>query len=100
VVAILATLAAISASALAPMVGRYRQMVAAEAVAQLVSEARVEAVVPGAFTEPEFRPNGYTQDLLDTELQVGPAGAPTTRITIRSYGPICAEPMALVRPCP
>jgi prepilin-type N-terminal cleavage/methylation domain-containing protein len=161
VVAILAILAAISGSALAPMVGRYRQMVAAEAAAQLVSQARVEArqqgrcyrvqvtaggvpvapgtpgdalhvvrrdsadcqtgtptlvadtrlsdvrlpqgieaLVPGAFSEPEFRPNGYTQNQSDTELQVGPAGAPSTRITIRSYGPICAGPITPVQPCP
>jgi prepilin-type N-terminal cleavage/methylation domain-containing protein len=161
VVAILAILAAISATALGPMVGRYRQMVAAEAVAQIVSQARVEArqqgrcyrvqvtaagtpvapgtpgdamhvvrrdsadcqtstptlvadarfsdvrlpqgiqaLVPSTFTEPEFRPNGYTQDQLDTEVQVGPAGAPNTRITIRSYGPICAGPITPVQPCP
>ena len=43
VVAILAILAAISATAIGPMVARYRQMVSAEAAAQLVSQARVEA---------------------------------------------------------
>lgn len=161
VVAILAILAAISATAVGPMVARYRQMVSAEAVAQIVSQARVEArqqgrcyrvqvtlagapvppgtpgdalhvvrrnsadcetgtptlvadtrfsdvrlppgiqaLVPGVSTEPEFRPNGYTQDGLDTEIQVGPAGAPTTRVTIRSYGPICANSISVVVPCP
>jgi prepilin-type N-terminal cleavage/methylation domain-containing protein len=161
VVAILAILAAISASALAPMVARYRQMVAAEAVAQLVSQARVEArqqgrcyrvqvllagapvlpgtagdtlhavrrnsadcqtatptlvadsritdvrlpqglqaLVPATLTEPEFRPNGYTQNGLNTEIQVGPTGAPTTRVAIVSYGPICSGPVTPVQPCP
>jgi len=162
VVAILAILAAISATAMGPMVARYRQMVSSEAVAQIVSQARVEArqqgrcyrvqvtaagvpvapgtpgdalhvvrrdsadcqnptpvlvadtrfsdvrlpqgiqaLVPGTSTEPEFRPNGYTQNGLDTEIQVGPAGAPTTRVTIRSYGPICASSTAIVAPpCP
>jgi len=161
VVAILAILAAISATAVGPMVSRYRQMVSAEAAAQLVSQARVEArqqgrcyrvqvtaagtpvapgtpgdalhvvrrsnadcktttpalvadlrfsdvrlpvgiqaLVPTGSTEPEFRPNGYTQDGLDTELQVGPAGAPTTRITIRSFGPICANLMSAAVTCP
>jgi prepilin-type N-terminal cleavage/methylation domain-containing protein len=161
VVAILAVLAAISATALGPMVSRYRQLVAAEAVAQVVAQARVEArqqtrcygiqvlaagvpvapgtpgdtlrvirrldadcetagpptqpdlrfddvrlangiqaLVPAGFSAPEFRPNGYTQDGLDSELQVGPAGAPTTRIAIRSFGPICSGPITPVRPCP
>ena len=161
VVAILAILAAISSTALAPMVGHYRQMVSAEAAAQLVAQARVEArqqtrcyrvqvlaagapvapgtpgdtlhvarrtsadcktgapllqadtrlddvrlpqgiqaLVPAALTAPEFRPNGYTQNGLDTEIQVGPAGAPTTRISIRAYGPICAGPVTPVQPCP
>ena len=160
-VAILAILAALSATALTPTVGRYRQMVAAEAAAQIVAQARVEArqqtrcyrvqvlaggapmapgtpgdtlhvvrrldadcqtnapglaadtriddvrlprgieaVVPAAFTEPEFRPNGYTQNGFDTEIQVGPAGAPNTRLVIRSYGPICSGPINPVQPCP
>src|SRR5262245_55697779 len=43
VVALLAVLAAISASALGPMVDRYRQTAATEAVAQLVALVRVEA---------------------------------------------------------
>lgn len=161
VVAILAILAAISATALGPAVTRYRQMVSSEAAAQLVAQARVEArqqtrcyrvqvlaagapvapgtpgdtlhvmrrqdadcqtnapglvadtriddvrlprgvqaLVPAAFTEPEFRPNGYTQDGLDTEIQIGPAGAPNTRIAIRSYGPICSGSVNPVQPCP
>jgi prepilin-type N-terminal cleavage/methylation domain-containing protein len=160
-VAILAILAALSATALTPTVGRYRQMVAAEAAVQIVAQARVEArqqtrcyrvqvlaagasvapgipgdtlhvvrrqdadcqtnapglvadtriddvrlprgieaLVPVALTEPEFRPNGYTQNGLDTEIQVGPAGAPNTRIIIRSYGPICSSPVNPVQPCP
>ena len=59
-----------------------------------------QAVVPLGSALPEFRPNGYTQSGLDTEIQVGPAGAPTTRITIRSFGPICAGPVLPVLPCP
>ena len=161
VVAILGVLAAISATSLGPLVGRYRQQAAAEAVAQVVALARMEArqqarcyqvqvlsagvpVAPGAagdaihvvrradadcetgapvllpdtrFSDvrlpagvvalvplgssvPEFRPNGYTQDGLDTEVQVGPAGAPSVRISIRSFGPVCAAPFAPPRPCP
>lgn len=161
VVAILAVLATISATALGPMVGRYRQMAAAEAVAQLVALARVEArqqtrcyqvqvlaggfpVAPGTpgdavrvvrradadceavapplqpdlrFTDvqlprgtealvpvtsavPEFRPNGYTQNGQDTEILVGPAGAPAARIAIRFFGPICTGTVNPQQACP
>jgi prepilin-type N-terminal cleavage/methylation domain-containing protein len=163
VVAIISILAAVSASALGPAVGRYRQAAAAEAVAQLVALARLEArqqtrcyqvqvlsggtpvapgtpgdtvhverrtsaecdswppltatapdtrlsdvrmptgmeaLVPSASSVPEFRPNGYTRNGLDTELQVGPAGAPTRRIAIRSFGPICAGSIVPPQACP
>ncbi|HVE87322.1 MAG TPA: hypothetical protein VND93_30910 [Myxococcales bacterium] len=159
--AILAALAALSATALGPVVGRYRASAAAEAVAQAVALARVEArqqsrcyriqilsagapvapgltgdtvrvarrqdadceavgaavaqdtrfpdvrlprnvsaLVPAGFTDPEFRPNGYTRDGLDTEIQVGPTGAPTTRISIRSFGPVCSGTVNPVQACP
>jgi prepilin-type N-terminal cleavage/methylation domain-containing protein len=163
VVAILAILTALSATAVGPMVVRYRQLVAAEGALQLVSQARVEArqqgrcyrvqvtaagvpqvpgfpgdalhvvrrdsadcqtaapplvpdarfadvrmpqgiqvLVPVGSWEPEFRPNGYTQNGLDTEMDLGPVGwpGPTTRIAIRSYGPICYGPYNPVQPCP
>lgn len=161
VVALLAVLVTISASALGPMVDRYRQAGAAEAVAQLVALARVEArqqtrcyrvqvlsagapvppgtpgdtvsvarrtsadcetltpalepdlrladvrlprgteaLVPAASTVPEFRPNGYTRDGLDTEVLVGPAGAPTARISIRFFGPVCSGTVSPAVPCP
>lgn len=161
VMAIIGVMAAISATALGPVVQRYRQSAAVESVAQVVALARVEArqqtrcyqvqllsaglpVAPGVdgdtvrvvrrvdadcedpapplaadarFTDvrlprgvvalvplgssaPEFRPNGYTQDGLDTEIQLGPAGAPAARISIRSFGPVCAGPFAPPRPCP
>lgn len=161
VVALLGVLTTLSATALEPLVGRYRQQTAAEAVAQVLALARMEArqqgrcyrvqilasgvpvapgtsgdaihvvrradadcetatpvlqpdarffdvrlpagvvaLVPVGSSVPEFRPNGYTQDELDTEIQVGPAGAPATRISIRSFGPVCAGPVAPPRPCP
>jgi len=161
VVALLGVLTALSASSLGPLVGRYRQQAAAEAVAQEVALARMEArqqgrcyqvqilssgapvapgtsgdaihvvrradadcetgapvlqpdprfsdvrlpagvvaLVPLGSSVPELRPNGYTQDELDTEIQVGPAGAPDVRISIRSYGPVCAGPVSPPRPCP
>lgn len=160
-VALLGLLAALSASALGPLVTRYRQVEAQHQAAQVVMQARAAArkrgrcyrvqvlaagtpvapgvagdglrvvqradadcetsspalqadprypdvlmprgvavMVPSASALPEFRPNGYTQDLNDTSLLLGTAASPERLVIVRHNGPVCPTLTSSPAPCP